>query len=245
MKENIYTIPVLEAFENAGECPFCAMHEKLTRDALDFMLGSAYMEDDIRMDTNKIGFCPNHSRALFYEQNRLGLSLIMHTHLQQINKDLEKLVKDIPKGDGSKKSLFKKTPAGIEGLTSYIDNLDNSCYICNRIDNTFLRYVDTFFYLWKKDSELKEIVEKSNGFCLNHYGLLLKQGEEKLSSKEFPEFMALATELQLKNLARVEEDLDWFVKKYDYRFAKEPWKNSKDALLRVLKKVSSITVEDN
>ena len=49
MKEQLYTIPVNEAFALDCECPVCAMHHKLKEDALDFTLGPSYMEDDIRM----------------------------------------------------------------------------------------------------------------------------------------------------------------------------------------------------
>ena len=36
MKEQLYTIPVNEAFALDCECPVCAMHHKLKEDALDF-----------------------------------------------------------------------------------------------------------------------------------------------------------------------------------------------------------------
>ena len=43
---------------------------------------------------------------------------------------------------------------------------------------------------------------------------------------------------------KVEEDIDWFIQKFDYRFKDEPWKNSKDALQRTILKVSSENVEE-
>ena len=82
MKEQIYTIPVNEGFEQGGECPFCNMYNTLEKDALDYMLGASYMEDDIRMETNKTGFCSKHYEMMYGEQNRLGVALMLHTHLQ-------------------------------------------------------------------------------------------------------------------------------------------------------------------
>ncbi|MDR1687155.1 MAG: DUF6062 family protein [Clostridiales bacterium] len=238
MKENIYTIPVIESFENGGECAFCAMHEKLTQDAIDFMLGNAYMEDDIRMETNRLGFCKNHLEKLYTQQNRLGLSLIMHTHLQDVNKTVKKLLTDV---DKSKGGLFKKTAESKTAkIVKQINSLSQSCYICERINNTFDRYVDTFFYLWKKDSDIKNIVKKSKGFCLNHYAVLLQTGEAKLAPADFNEFLDITVPLQIENFQTLEDDLDWFIKKYDYRFVNEPWKNSKDALPRTLKKIQSV-----
>ena len=45
-------------------------------------------------------------------------------------------------------------------------------------------------------------------------------------------------------MKRVKEDLDWFIDKFDYRYKNEPWKNSKDALPRMLCKVNSLAIQD-
>ena len=76
MKETIYTIPVNDAFDDESECPFCSMYKKLEKDCIDYTLGPSYMEDDIRAETDKIGFCQKHYSMLYNKQNRLGLALI-------------------------------------------------------------------------------------------------------------------------------------------------------------------------
>lgn len=50
MKETLYTIPLMDAFKEKDECPFCFIERKLERDNLDYILGSAsaYMQTDIR-----------------------------------------------------------------------------------------------------------------------------------------------------------------------------------------------------
>ena len=92
MKETIYTIPVMEAINAPGECPFCAMHSELEANAMNFLVGPAvaYMEGDIRMRTNEIGFCKNHYQMLFDSKNRLGLGLMLHTHVKESNKNYDK-----------------------------------------------------------------------------------------------------------------------------------------------------------
>ena len=72
MKEQLYTIPVNDAFAVDCECPVCSMYDSLERDAIEFTMGPSYMEDDIRMETNKIGFCSHHVKQLYKHQNRLG-----------------------------------------------------------------------------------------------------------------------------------------------------------------------------
>jgi hypothetical protein len=38
-------------------------------------------------------------------------------------------------------------------------------------------------------------------------------------------------------MARLQEELEWFISKFDYRFTNEPWKNSKDSLIRTIQKL--------
>lgn len=138
MKEQLYTIPVNDAFAVDCECPVCSMYDSLEKDAIEFTMGPSYMEDDIRMETNKIGFCTHHVKQLYKHQNRLGLALILHTHMQRTNRDLEDLLSsDKP----VKKGLFAKKTENASPVTEYIENLNHSCYICNRIDRIFARYL--------------------------------------------------------------------------------------------------------
>ena len=108
MKEKIYTIPINEAFDEGGECPLCNLHQKLEKDTLDFVLGPSYMEEDMREKTNKTGFCKHHYDKMFKAQNRLGVALMVSTHLKKINNDLEKVLEGEMKRE-KKKSPFKKT----------------------------------------------------------------------------------------------------------------------------------------
>ena len=56
--EQIYTIPVSEAFEKSAAdkscgCPFCTLYNKLECDELDLILGASMMEPDVRIKTNE------------------------------------------------------------------------------------------------------------------------------------------------------------------------------------------------
>ena len=44
--------------------------------------------------------------------------------------------------------------------------------------------------------------------------------------------------LMERELARIQEDIDWFVEKYDYRNQNADWKNSKDAVPRTMQKIT-------
>ena len=65
MKENIATIPLIKAFNAKDECPFCNLEREAEQHAVSFILGSAYMEDDIREKTDATGFCRHHFKMMY------------------------------------------------------------------------------------------------------------------------------------------------------------------------------------
>lgn len=227
MAEQLYTIPVNEAFENDCECPICFMYRELEKNAVEYTMGPSYMEDDNRAMTDKLGFCPHHIKILYGEKNRLGLALMMKTHTDKTIRELKQLSENKTVSSGG---FFKKEKYTSVG--DYIKNLEDSCFICSRIDNTFNRYIDTFFHLWKKDSSFHDRVKASKGFCTYHYGVLHDAGLTKLTSSEYDSFKTILDKVFFDNMERVNDDISWFIDKFDYRYKNEPWKNSKDALPR-------------
>lgn len=240
MNEQIYTIPVNDGFEEGGECPFCNMYNKLEKEALDYMLGSSYMEDNIRMETNKIGFCQKHYSMMYKKQNRLGLALMLQSHIQKINADIENLSNNLK--SNKKKGLFSKT---VENkVTPYINNIAESCYICNKITASMDRYFDTFFYMWKKDNEIKEKVKHSKGFCIEHFATLIDMADKKLKGNEYNLFINTIIPLEIENIKRLEKEVDHFTNKFDHNYKDAPWGTAKDALPRAIQKISSQKLEE-
>ncbi len=238
MKEKIYTIPVNEAFEQDCECPFCILYEKLDEDAVNFMLGPSYMEDTIRLETNKIGFCESHFNKMYKKKNLLGLGLITETHISDIIKNIENLkTKNTPQ----KKFLSKNCSEDIP-IISYLDELENSCYLCNTINKTFALYVDTFLYLYKKDNSMKEKVLNSKGFCLTHFKEVLKHSYKVYSNNDYEDFKNTIVELQTKNLSRLKDELELFTNKFDYKYNDVPYGTSKDSIPRAINKICSTKI---
>lgn len=237
MKEQLYTIPVSEALEKDCECPVCAMRQELERLSLEYTLGPSYMEDDVRLVTDQTGFCAAHAKELYRQQNRLGLALILKTHMDKTIKDVERLSKGQVFGGG----LFKKKPEA--PVVEYIKKLNTSCFVCERVEKVFERYIATIFYLYEKEGDFREKLSKSKGFCNEHYALLYEQAPQYLSGRDCSEFIEMLNEVYLTNMKRVRDDLEWFTDKFDYRNADAPWKNSKDALPRTILKTNSIDVE--
>lgn len=237
MKEQLYTIPVNDAFNKECECPICAMYQELETSAVEFTMGPSYMEDDIRAVTDELGFCQKHMIQVANVENKLGQALILHTHLVKINKDIRALTAE-PKKSG----FFKKQDN--TKLLEYVHKLNDSCYICSKIEENFKRYIKTVHYLWEKDDVFRSKYKTSKGFCTKHYGILIEQATANMSGSNLDNFIEQTNQIYLENMERVEKDLDWFIQKFDYTHKDDPWKNSKDALPRTLTKTNSILSEE-
>jgi len=240
LKEHIHTIPVLDALREPGHCPFCKIYDKLEADAIDFIMGPSlsYMTEDVRDETNAAGFCEEHLGKLYAVQNRLGLALMLHTHFKFIQKNME--ISKIAEVSGG---LFKKGESQTDRIAKKIVAFQNRCYICEKIDNTFLRYMDTFFYLWPKDSNIKQLVKALPGFCLPHYAQMLSLSEKAFSKKQLDDFLSVVIPLQKAAMEKLEGDMDWFIQKFDYRNSDAPWKDSKDAINRTMAMLKGAIIE--
>lgn len=239
MAEQLYTIPVNDAFLSDCECPLCLLYKDLEENAIEFTMGPSYMEDDNREITDRLGFCPDHIKMMYQRKNRLGLALMMNTHMNKVIKDLKTISsKDKPK----KKPLIGKKMQN--PVTDYINNLESTCFVCQRIKPVFERYIDTIFHMYKKDPEFKEKFKKVKGFCTYHYGLLYDNALSYLSQNEINEFIPSLNEVYFNGMDRVNGDVSWFIDKYDYRNQNAPWKNSKDALPRGIIKIDHIIIEE-
>lgn len=239
MKEQIYTIPVHDAFNDPGECPFCSMQKKLEDTTVEYVLSPSYMEVDVRGETNRLGFCQRHMERLYKEGNSLGIGLMLHSQLKAQHETINSLLKSA----SAKKKLFAKKDDSLSDLEAYRREFKKSCYVCNRAESTFERYLKAFFTLYKKEPGFKEQVFSNKGYCLDHFMMIYDICANELGNTEAEEFRAKLAQMEDENLKTLEDDVEWFTKKFDYRFAKEPWKNSKDALPRAIQKINSQFVE--
>ena len=220
-----FTIPVNEAFEasaanHAVGCPFCALYRMLEENELDLILGASMMEPDIRIRTNKEGFCRLHYDMMFTRKNRLGMALTLESHLAELAGDL----RDGGLGGGKGNKPIKR-----------IGELEGNCYVCNRINRNFEEMVDTAVYIWETDDEFSAKLKAQPYFCLPHYRKLLQYGQKRLGKKDLPVFAAQCEKVVSDYLAALQNDVSCFCKKFDYRYEEEPWYNSKDAVERAFK----------
>lgn len=239
MKEQLFTIPVNDAFRRDCECPVCSLHQELEQNSIEYTMGPSYMEDDNRAMTDKLGFCQHHIQMLYHQKNRLGLALMLKTHTDKTIRELKERAKTTPSANG----IFRRN-TDTSPVSAYIRELESHCFICERMEDTFSRYIDTIFYLWKKDADFRSSFAACKGFCTWHYGILYDTGASKLNKTSYAEFISCLNQVYFAGMERVNADIEWFINKYDYRYANEPWKNSKDAIPRGILKTNHIEMEE-
>ena len=223
--EQIYTIPVNEAFEKSAAdktcgCAFCTLYNKLENDELELILGASMMEPDVRIKTNEKGFCRIHYDMMFTRKNRLGMALTLESHLDELKKELR---------DGGLSAGSGKKPV------ARIGELEKNCYVCERISFNFAHMVETAVLLWESDENFPAKLKAQPYFCLPHYRMMLEYAQKRLNKKVLKDFVKDCEEIQNTYIETLKEDVSWFCKKFDYRYDEEPWYNSKDAVERSMK----------
>ena len=235
MQYHLDTIPVWEAMEWKRECPLCGLHRRTEQEEVERSLGPGLMEPDVRIQTNRYGFCAVHHQMLFASQNRLGHALLTDTHTQERLHTLESLTRSLQKP--MNKTLFRKGASQIPTLIESLESLGEGCVICDAIETHMARYRYTFLHLWKTNPDFQNAWKASHGICLPHLSSVLKTAQKCLSPKDQAAFAAEALSHLTAQLSQDEKDLDWFTRKFDYRNENEPWGNSKTALERAVNRL--------
>ena len=245
MRYHIDTIPVWDAARLDGEGLLCALERKTELGEAERYLGASVMEPDVRVRVNDRGFCRRHHGMLYSMSNRLGHALMLESHTIENRKKLARIAGELEKaGKALQASGFgdrlngrnKASSAAILKQAEELRVMAGSCVMCDTIAENMQRYLHTFFHLYQGDAEFRKRFSESKGVCLPHMGQLLEAACGELSPKDLGEFAVMLGKLETVNMDRIQEDISWFIKKFDYRFEKEDWKNSRDAVERTANK---------
>lgn len=202
MRDSIYTIPVREAFEPRQGCPLCLMRDRVEEHALEYIMGAAMMEPDVRQDTNAVGFCAPHYQTMLTRKNRLALGLMLQSHLDYIRTEI----------------VGAKTPAlARDKRPELARQVDIGCFVCGRIGKAMGRMLDNTLTLWSRDESFRALFLEQDYICFSHFSLLLDTAARSLHKKLFPEFSAALSGLTLKKLEGLKADIDTFCNLFDYR----------------------------
>ena len=202
MREDICTIPISEVFENGDGCPICRMRKMLEDRIVDYILGAAMMEPDVRIETNRLGFCSNHLQQMMSRRNRLQLGLILETHLKEIENE-----------------VFKKGVFGLNNKKSAYSaaRTVESCFVCDKVDFGMKSLIKTLFITYNNQLDFRETFRKQEFLCLPHYKMLCESAKEHLSKKPLSDFNEDILNLSKGYLQSLYNDVHEFTKMFDYR----------------------------
>ena len=104
------------------------------------------------------------------------------------------------------------------------------------IENTVLLYA--------YDSQFKVKFRAQKYFCLPHYQMLVEYAKKKLDKQKYSDFFDDISKVERKYFEKIIKDVSWYCKKFDYRYDSEPWYDSKDAVDRAIRFLSSGVAPD-
>lgn len=220
MRDDICTIPVSEVFEESDGCPLCRMQHTVEDHLITYILGDAMMEPDVRIETNRVGFCAEHYDKMMSRRGRLQLALMLETHIKEISNQV------------FEKKLFNSVDKKADNAKKIID----SCFICEKVNWGMDRMVETIYRCYEKESDFRELFNAQPQFCLHHFQLLINGADKKKMPRYHSEFKENLTQITAKYVKSLGEDLNKYCTMYDYRNAgkKDDWGNAADSVERAV-----------
>lgn len=227
MRESILTIPINEIFEPKCGCPICSMRNMLENRTVEYIMGAAMMEPDVRIETNRLGFCKEHFDMMQKQKNRLSLALMLQTRLAEI-KDTGMTTKKAPE---QKRSLFAPKQTASRKMT----DLNQTCFVCEKTNWGMERLMRTFFEMYGHP-EFRALLMEQEYICFPHYELLNEIAPNYLQKDALTAFRKDISELTKKHLEELYNDVSHYCSMYDYRNTGKDadWGNSKNSIERAI-----------
>lgn len=219
MRDDICTIPVSEVFEVNDGCPLCRMQHTVEQHLITYILGDAMMEPDVRIETNKTGFCSEHYDKMMAHRGRLQLALMLETHIKEIETQI----------------FDKKFFNSADKKAAKVQTVSDSCFICNKVNWGMERMIETIYRCYEKESDFRELFNNQPQFCMHHFKVLAMGADKKSMPKYSSEFKENLTRITSDYVKSLGEDISKYCSMYDYRNrGSNDWGNSADAVERAI-----------
>ena len=126
-----------------------------------YITGAAMMEPDVRVETNRLGFCTEHFNQILARGSRLSVALILESLLQTVHDEV------FPAG----KAQPKKAAAAVHSREEH-------CFVCENIEKNTAHLLDSTLKLWQTDGEFRQLYSQQPYICLRHYGQVLQAADQ-------------------------------------------------------------------
>lgn len=241
MKTVLETIPLQDALKADTECPICTLMKEAERDSINYYLSSAIMTPQVRVETNRYGFCPYHAVLLSESGKAQSLALVMDTYYGENEEHFKKGFADI-----ASSSSPRQVDKAVSKLRREAEEREKGCLVCSRMNDRLYRYSFTLASLYEIDEEFRASFLSSKGLCLHHTFIVSDTARDALKGESYTSFQKDLFRLLEENLKRVRRDDWWMTQKYKSENHDKPWNGAEDAHRRaVLKLVGSARVIDS
>ncbi|MGD1821013.1 MAG: DUF6062 family protein [Pleomorphochaeta sp.] len=231
-KYKLETIPVWDALEKDDECFLCSLMKEAEKHGIDFYLGSSVMNPETRVKVNEHGFCFHHFQELSKANKPQGLALICDTYLAQSRDKLKKSFTNLLNVKPG-----RKTNNAIKDFEKELLDREKGCLICSQMQDRLNRYLYTIIYMAFHEEDFKKALAESKGFCLHHYNELINNAVDVLGAKDGATFIKYLTEIEIRNLDRIADDVLWLTQKYKSENKDKPFNGCENAHKRAVSKM--------
>lgn len=209
--------------------PGCAICNLLLRDAdrfLDFMLYERVNEAETQQGARRrFGFCNTHAwQLLQYRGNALGIAILFRSAMEEALHVIAQAEPHAPPRDLAHWLGFDRTAAG--RATSRRLDAAEPCMVCQAQAEAEARYLHalaTFVH----DARFHDALSASDGLCLPHFRMALRHAEDAAAER--------LIQIQVNKWRALQNDLQTFIDKNDYRRMNEPAGAERDSLIRAIR----------
>jgi hypothetical protein len=209
MREDITSIPVTDIFDEPDGCPICRLRDLMEARVTDYITGAAMMEPDVRIETNKTGFCQKHFADMLAMPNRLSLALMLQSYLGDL----------LEKGISDKKHISKKD---FEEISEKLTRSTNGCFVCESISSKLKLYARNIIYIWESTPEFREKTRAQEYFCPRHLALLTETAKGLVSKRNYKAFCEDHFSVTRGILEGLKGEVDAFCNSYNYLYRDIP-----------------------
>ena len=178
----------------------------------------------MRIATNKVGFCERHYDKMLSTRGRLQLSLMLQTHIDEINNGI------------FDKKLFNSTAKKGEKAAK----ISETCFICDKIEFGLTRMIETIYRTYENEEDFRKLFNSQPQFCLPHFERLVANFDKRKMRNYGGEFMKNLTRITADYSKNLYDSISEYCTVYDYRNSGDK-KMSENAMNSVENTVNFLT----
>jgi hypothetical protein len=223
---------IIEACAEPG-CPFCRLVENIGNRFLAAGMHGTATDPDLRLKYRQsMGFCKRHAWRLpgLGEGVRLGIAIIYNDFIKQVTQALDKARYDAPGGvslSRMQETLNRKRPSTATQAVTKKLQPQKPCPACLQEAELETLAMTTLVEFLAKDERLRHALKTSDGLCVPHLRRALELVRDEAT-------FTILVEITQEKLARLQGELDEFIRKHDHRFQHEKFDSEGDSWERAI-----------